>query len=315
MVESRSEAAFRRSGTLLMQQRWRDAVEQLRPALVGDPDNARLWARLAVAQAAEPGMVETAEESVKKAMSLSPDDPEILQAYGGLMLDLGHPWRAMTALRKAVRLQADAALAHSLLARTYHTLHRSDAAAVEARKAVQLAPTAASYRIVLAEVLLAGLIADEAQVEEAREHVNVAMYLEPGSIHELSPQSAMVLHTLRERQTHEFVAAEARLAHWSILTARLVAVWQMVLLALLLLRVITPPVIAIVLAVNGWLLIIISIARGWSKLGDMGRSDLRYLIGAAFGVVLSRFIRVFVAWVFPIVVLLPLAVMFLPQYL
>ncbi|MDR0436576.1 MAG: tetratricopeptide repeat protein [Propionibacteriaceae bacterium] len=314
MAESRSDAALRRSGTLLMQQRWRDAVERLRPALIGDPDNARLWARMAVAQAADPAEAVAAEESAKKAMSLAPEDPEILEAYGGLMLDLGHPWRALVALRKAVRLLPGSALAHALLARAFHALHRTDAAVNEAREAVRLAPIEASYRIVLAEVLLVGWIADEAMVEEAREHVNVAMYLEPESVHTLSPQSAEVLHALRQRQTHEFVAAEARLAHWSILTGRLVAVCQVVLLTVLLLRVVPPALIAVVLAFTGWLLIMASIARGWKKLGDVGRSDLRYLMRAAFGVVVSRFIRVFVAWVFPIVAVLPLAVTFLPQY-
>lgn len=298
-----------------MQQRWHDAVEQLRPALIGDPDNAQLWARMAVAQAANPTTETEAEESAKKALALAPDNPEILLAYGGLMLDLGHPWRAQTALRKAAKMLPDSALAHSLLARAYHMVHRTDSAVTEAREAVRLAPADASYRIVLAEVLMVGWIADEAMISEAREHVNVAMYLEPESVHKLSPQSAEVLHALRERQTHEFVAAEARLAHWSILTARLVAVCQVVLLVVQLLRVVSPTVIAVSLALMGAFLIIAAIVRGWRKLGDVGRSDLRYLMRAAFGVVASRFIRVFVAWIFPIVALLPLAVTFLNQYL
>ncbi|MDR2620205.1 MAG: tetratricopeptide repeat protein [Propionibacteriaceae bacterium] len=314
MVESRSDAAFRRSGTLLMQQRWRDAVEQLRPALIGDPDNARLWARLAVALAAAPDAAAEAEASAKKAMSLDPNDPEILAAYGGLMLDLGHPWRALAALRKATRLDPDSAVAFSLLARAFHAVHRTEAAVDAAYEAVYLAPTEASHHIVLAEVLLAGLIADEAMVETAREHVNMAMFLEPDSINTLSPKSAEVLHALRDRQTHEFVAAEARLAHWAILTGRLVAVCQLLLLILLLLRTVAPTLIAVVLAISGWLLIMVAIVRGWVRLGVVGRSDLRYLMHTAFGVVVSRFIRVFAAWMFPIVAVLPLAVMFLPHY-
>jgi tetratricopeptide (TPR) repeat protein len=315
VAESRSDAALRRSGTLLMQQRWRDAVEQLRPALISDPENAGLWARIAVAQASDPNAQVEAEKSAKQALDLAPDDPEILEAYGGLMLDLGHPWRALRTLRKAVRLRPESALAHSLLARALNGVHRTESAVTEAREAVRLSPVDASYRIVLAEVLLVGWIADEAMVEEAREHVNVAMYLEPESNHALSPQSAEVLHALRQRQTHEFVAAEARLAHWAILTARFVMVCQIALLAILLLQVAAPTVIAVVLAFFGWLLIMVCIARGWKKLGDVGRSDLRYLMRASFGVVVSRFVRVFVAWVFPIVVLLPLAATFMPQYL
>jgi Flp pilus assembly protein TadD len=303
MDETRSEAALRRSGVLLLQKRWLDAIDQVKGALTAEPDNARLWCQLAVAHANVSGHEDDAIAALRRARFFAPDDPEVLRVAGSVLLDVGHRRQALVALRKSARLEPGSALVHALLAKTLHAMHRNGAAANEARVAVFLDPQDASYRIVLAEVLLVGLVADEAMVEEARSQVNTAMELDDGAAASMSAQSAAVLHRLRQQDTREFVAAEARLAHWSILTARVIAVIAVAMLGVLLYRRTEPVTAAILLAVTGGVILLVSVIRGWVKLGPVGRSDLRFLIGTNLRVVGSRFVRVFVAWVAPIVAL------------
>jgi hypothetical protein len=187
------------------------------------------------------------------------------------------------------------------LAKTLHALHRNTAATNEARAAVHLAPEDASYRIGLAEVLLVGFVADEAMVEEARSQVNIAMELDSSAAANLSPQSAEVLHKLRQQETREFIAAEARLAHWSILTARVMAVVGFTTLGVLLVRRTEPATAAMLIAIVGGVVTLGAIIHGWVKLGAVGRSDLRFLVGTSVGVVFSRFVRVLLAWIAPVV--------------
>jgi Flp pilus assembly protein TadD len=286
-----------------MQKRWLDAIDQVKSALGAEPDNARLWCQLAVAHANVSGHEDDAMGALRRARFFAPDDPEVLRVAGSVLLDLGHRRQALAALRKSARLEPGSALVHALLAKTLHAMYRNGAAANEARAAVFLAPRDASYRIVLAEVLLVGFVADEGMVEEARSQVNIAMELDDQSESSMSTQSAQVLHRLRQQDTREFIAAEARLAHWSILAARVIAVVGAAALGVLLYRRVEPATAAVLLAVVGGVILLASVVRGWVKLGPVGRSDLRFLIGTNLRVVFSRLVRVLVAWVAPILLL------------
>lgn len=78
-------------------------LEAARTLITTHPENPRGW-RLAAAQLARAGDLEGALESLEKANSLVPDDPDVLRELGGLLEAAGRSGEALPMVVKAARL-------------------------------------------------------------------------------------------------------------------------------------------------------------------------------------------------------------------
>lgn len=116
MEEVDVAVVLRRTTVLMEGQRWRDVIDQLRPALVARPDNGRLWQRYAQAQAHDPDLAQESVRNAEKALRLLGSDAEALRTLGLAQLAAGQPRGALDALGEAVRLDPHNDEAQELLA-------------------------------------------------------------------------------------------------------------------------------------------------------------------------------------------------------
>lgn len=104
-----------------------------------EPKNPLGWKQLGAHLSAE-GKHQEALDALGQALTLTPDDPEILAVQGRLKHRLGNVDDAINNLKRAVALRPNYAKAHNYLGYIYYTQAKFDPALEHADKACQYAP-------------------------------------------------------------------------------------------------------------------------------------------------------------------------------
>lgn len=141
--------------------RWGQAHDVLSATVEAFPDRAEAWATKGNTERLmkKRGM---AEKSLRRALALAPDDPDVLNNLGVVLRSLDRTEEAIGYYREALARAPDRALIHANLGNALTHLRRTALAETHLRRAVDLDPAAAEARYNLAVFLTRDERADEA---------------------------------------------------------------------------------------------------------------------------------------------------------
>ncbi len=170
-------AQLTRASKLLRQRREKEAVALMRQAVRDYPDSASCWLGLgrALVQARE---YREAEQALRETVRLN---PELVEGYfylGVSHFERGDYLSAGPAFRRATELRPDYALAHYNLGHCLKRQGDRPGALAAFGAAVRLKPHFAQAHCNLGELLLG-----EGRTTEAREHLRLAVSLDPSDNH------------------------------------------------------------------------------------------------------------------------------------
>ncbi|MGW4062394.1 tetratricopeptide repeat protein [Amycolatopsis sp. NPDC004747] len=185
-----------RVAALVAARQFERAIREATTALATDPESARLWHLLALAQYGS-GDHRAALESIERVFAAGPPGADVLVHRGWILSALDRPGEAVTTFEAALAVAPEHAEAHACLARSLvaggdETASPVRARALEhARRACELAPGSPRVHLALATVLLAGPAG--AGARRAAEPVRAAIALEPGNAEALQLQALVDL--------------------------------------------------------------------------------------------------------------------------
>jgi arylsulfatase A-like enzyme/Flp pilus assembly protein TadD len=183
VVERRSfNVEYYLGRSLLEKRRFAEAAEHLARASTLAPESVPAYVFLAQAQAGA-GRPAEAIATLDRGLARTPDNAELLQARGGLLLRAGRLPDARTALERARTLDPDNVVTRVDLAALYRTQGDLDAARVESEEAVRRHPRSPEARV--ASGLVAGASGRETQagrrfreaLERDPDHPDALFYL------------------------------------------------------------------------------------------------------------------------------------------
>jgi TolB-like protein/Flp pilus assembly protein TadD len=125
-----------------------------RKAVALDPNLAEAQAALGITQAWSDLDVQASVATLRKAMALDPENPEILYQAADVISCLGHFEESIALIRKAITRDGMNANLHFYLAQYLLPEGRLDEAQAEAQRAIDLQPHAAGHHWLLARILL-----------------------------------------------------------------------------------------------------------------------------------------------------------------
>jgi tetratricopeptide (TPR) repeat protein len=199
VVERRSfNVEYYLGRSLLEKRRFADAAEHLGRASSLAPESVPAYVFLAQAQAAS-GRPTDALATLDRGLARTPDNAELLQARGALLLRGGRPGEARAVLERARKLDPDNVLTRVDLATIYRTQGDLPAAAVEAEEAVKRGPRSPEARV--AAGLVAGASGREAEagarfreaLERDPNHPDALFYLASVELRAGRPAAAVPL--------------------------------------------------------------------------------------------------------------------------
>lgn len=125
-----------------------------RKAVALDPNLAEAQAALGITQAWSDFDVKASVATLKKAVALDPENPEILYQAADVTSCLGHFDVSIALMRKAIARDGMNANLHFYLSQYLLPAGRLDEAQTEAQRAIELQPQAVGYHWLLARILL-----------------------------------------------------------------------------------------------------------------------------------------------------------------
>ncbi|MDA0206435.1 MAG: tetratricopeptide repeat protein [Acidobacteria bacterium] len=153
------------------------------------------------------GQYAKAEEIIRRALEIAPDDPKAMNSLGEVLVVLGRSNAAIPILNRALAIDPDSPEALQNLARAFRETGDRARGIEAARRAIRVVPEFAAARNTLAT-----LLGDEGQLVEAEREFLRALELDPDDAVARYNYAGLLADTKRFEESERYVREAVRLA-------------------------------------------------------------------------------------------------------